>query len=160
MNNWVKSLQIRERVFLLTATVFLVFAVLYLGIWAPLDRGQKSLSLSVNSWKNALIEIRSLKYQLQPLASEQSQQIEHNQSLVVIIDNTLRKRNLYNSLQRSQPITSSRISVEFENITFDELILWLGDLSTKYGLKLQSGNFSYAHDSEGRVNSTITLERS
>ena len=160
MNNWVKSLQIRERIFLLTATVFLVFAVLYLGVWTPLDRGQKSLSLSVDSWKNALIEIRSLKYQLQSLASEQSQQIEHNQSLVVIIDNTLRERNLYNSLQRSQPITSSGISVEFENATFDELILWLGELSTKYGLKLRSGNFSYAHDNNGRVNSTITLERS
>ena len=160
MKNWVKSLRIRERVFLLTATVFLVVTVLYLGIWTPLDRGQESLSLSVDSWKNALIEIRSLKYQLQSLASEQSKQIEHNQSLIVIIDNTLRERNLYDSLQRSQPITSKSISVEFENATFDELILWLGELSTKYGLKLRSGNFSYAHDSEGRVNSTITLERS
>ena len=120
----------------------------------------KNLSLSVDSWKNALIEISSLKYQLQSLASEQSKQIEHNQSLVVIIDNSLRERNLHNSLQRSQPITSSRISVELKNATFDELILWLGELSTKYGLKLQSGNFSYARDSEGRVNSTITLEKS
>lgn len=160
MRNWFESLQIRERIFVLTAAVFLVFAVLYFGIWTPLDRGQKSLSLSIDSWKNALIELQPLKSQLQSLASEQSQQVDHNQSLVVIIDNTLRARSLYNSLQRSQPITSSRISVEFENAAFDDLVLWLGDLSTKYGLKLRSGNFSYARDSEGRVNSTITLERS
>jgi general secretion pathway protein M len=160
MRNWFESLQIGERIFVLTGAVFLVVAVLYLGIWTPLDRGQKNLSLSVDSWKNALIELQPLKSQLQSLASAQSQQVDHNQSLVVIIDNSLRARGLYNSLQRSQPITSSRISVEFENAAFDDLVLWLGDLSTKYGLELWSGNFSYARDYEGRVNSKITLERS
>jgi general secretion pathway protein M len=160
MKNWFESLQIREKIFVLTGAVFLVVAVVYLGIWTPLDRGQKSLSLSVGSWETALIELQPLTSQLQPLVSAQSQQIDHNQSLVVIIDNSLRARGLYTSLQRSQPITSSRISVEFENVAFDDLVLWLGDLSMQYGLEVWSGNFSYTRDFKGRVNSTITLERS
>ena len=85
---------------------------------------------------------------------------DRNQSLVVIIDNSLRERGLYNSLQRSQPTTSNGIRVEFENVAFDDLVLWLGDLNTRYDLQLQSGSFSNPGDSEGRVNSTLTLERS
>ncbi|MCH6548616.1 MAG: type II secretion system protein M [Gammaproteobacteria bacterium] len=160
MREWFESLEARERVFVLAATVVLVFAVLYLGIWMPLDRGQKSLSLSVDNWKIALTELRPLQAQLQNSGSGQMQLADRNQSLVVIIDNSLRERGLYNSLQRSQPTTSNGIRVEFENVAFDDLVLWLGDLNTRYDLQLQSGSFSNPGDSEGRVNSTLTLERS
>lgn len=160
MREWFESLEARERVFVLAATVVLVFAVLYLGIWMPLDRGQKSLSLSVDNWTIALTELRPLQAQLQNSGSGQMQLADRNQSLVVIIDNSLRERGLYNSLQRSQPTTSNGIRVEFENVAFDDLVLWLGDLNTRYDLQLQSGSFSNPGDSEGRVNSTLTLERS
>lgn len=160
MREWFESLEARERVFVLAATVVLVFAVLYLGIWMPLDRGQKSLSLSVDNWKIALTELRPLQAQLQNSGAGQMQLADRNQSLVVIIDNSLRERGLYNSLQRSQPTTSNGIRVEFENVAFDDLVLWLGDLNTRYDLQLQSGSFSNPGDSEGRVNSTLTLERS
>ena len=102
MRDWFDSLQARERLFVTAAAVFLAFAILYLGIWMPLDRGQKSLSLSVDTWKTALAELRPLKGQLQGAGQGQTQTVGRNQSLVVIIDNTLRERGLYSALQRSQ----------------------------------------------------------
>ena len=158
MREWFDSLQSRERLFVITAAAFLAFAILYLGVWMPLERGQKSLALSVNNWKTALAELRPLIGQLQ--VGESGQATDPNQSLVVIIDNTLRERGLYSALQRSQPTASNGIRVEFENVAFDDLVVWLGDLSSKYGLQVQSGSFSSPRDSEGRVNSTLTLERS
>ncbi len=160
MRDWFDSLQARERLFVISAAVLLAFAILYLGLWMPLDRGQKSLSLSVDTWKTALAELRPLKGQLQGAGQGQTQTAGRNQSLVVIIDNTLRERGLYSALQRSQPTTGNGIRVEFENVAFDDLVLWLGDLSNSYGLQVQSGSFSNPRDSEGRVNSTLTLERS
>ncbi len=160
MRDWFDSLQARERLFVMAAAIFLVFAILYLGIWMPLDRGQKSLSYSVDSWKTALAELRPLKSLLQSTGSGQTQTSARNQSLVVIIDNTLRERGLYSALQRSQPTTGNGIRVEFENVVFDDLVLWLGDLSVRYGLQVQSGSFSNPRDNEGRINSTLTLERS
>lgn len=159
MRDWFDSLQARERLFVVTAAMFLAFAVLYLAIWMPLDRGQKSLALSVDTWKTALAELPPLKGQLQVAGNGQTQSASGNQSLVVIIDNTLRERSLYSALQRSQPTAGNGIRVEFENVAFDDLVLWLGDVSSKYGLQLQSGSFSIRQDSKGRVNSTLTLER-
>lgn len=160
MRDWFDSLQARERLFVVAAAVFLVFAVLYLGIWMPLDRGQKTLSASVDNWKTALTELRPLISQLRSTGPGQSQTTGRNQSLVVIIDNTLRERGLYSALQRSQPTTGNGIRVEFDNVAFDDLVLWLGDLSARYGLQVQSGSFSNPQESAGRVNSTLTLERS
>jgi general secretion pathway protein M len=65
------------------------------------------------------------------------------------------------ALKRSQPTTSTGIRVEFEGVAFDELILWLGDLSTQYAMDVQAGRLSEAaRAGPGRVNATLTLERS
>ena len=160
MRDWFESLEARERWMVLTAGVFLVFAALYLGLWMPLDRGQESLSSSVDRYKSALAELRPLKGQLQSTGSRPTPSAGANQSLVVIVDTTLRERGLSSALQRSQPTTTNSIRVEFEGAAFDDLVLWLGDVGQRYGLQVQQGSFSVARDLEGRVDSTLTLERS
>ncbi|MGH8193844.1 MAG: type II secretion system protein GspM [Woeseiaceae bacterium] len=160
MKSWFESLEARERLFVVAAGVMLAIAVFYLAVWMPLDRGERYAATNVEGWRGSLAEIELLKGDLQAAASSDNTQANLNQSLVVIIDNTLRERGLYNSLQRSQPTATQGIRVEFENVAFDELILWLGDLGSSYGLQVESGSFSTtAEDSSGRVNATLTLER-
>jgi general secretion pathway protein M len=160
MRDWFESLEERERLFVLAAAILLVFALFYLAVWMPLERGQKNLEASIENWKGSLTELRVLKGSVGATDSRQGPPDDLNQSLVVVVDNTLRQRALYSSLQRSQPTASNGIRVEFENAAFDDLVLWLGDLSSRYGLQVQSGSFSAAsRQYDGRVNSTLTLER-
>lgn len=159
MKDWFAALQPRERLFVTGAMAFVALAVLYLGIWRPLDKAHDAMQDSVQTWSSALSELRPLRVQLQN-ASLAGNQARGNESLVVIIDNSLRQRGLYNALQRSQPTAQNGIRVEFENASFDDLVLWLGDLATTHNLQLQSGSFSSTSaDSVGRVNATVTLER-
>ncbi|MEX2125749.1 MAG: type II secretion system protein M [Woeseia sp.] len=160
MRTWFASLEERERLFVVAAAVMLAIAVFYLAIWMPLDRGQKSLATSIDTWRDSLAELRVLKSSIGTSDARRNVPADVNQSLVVIVDNTLRERGLYNSLQRSQPTATNGIRVEFENVAFDDLVLWLGDLSSRYGLQVQSASFSAASEqNDGRVNSTLTLER-
>lgn len=161
MKDWFTSLEVRERMFVAAAVVFIIFAAAWFGIWAPLDSGQKSTAARVATWKNSLAELRPMKSQLQAAGASQPAVSGQDQSLVVIVDNTLRQRGLYNSLQRSQPTPGGNgIRVEFENAAFDDLMLWLGDLHRQYALQVQTSSFSIAtNDNQGRVNSTVTLER-
>ena len=161
MRSWFDSLQEREKILVLTAAMFIVFAVLWFGIWTPLASGQKSAAAMVDTWKISLAELRPLKGRIQASATGQPIQAGQDQSLVVIIDTTLRQRGLYNALQRSQPTPAGNgIRVEFENASFDDMMLWLGDLNRQYGLLVVSGSFSVAAgENPGRVNSTLTLER-
>jgi general secretion pathway protein M len=160
MRSWFESLEERERLFVIAAAVLLAVAVFYLVVWMPLDRGQRNLATSLDNWRDSMAELRVLRSSAATGGATADLPADANQSLVVIIDNTLRERALYNSLQRSQPTATNGIRVEFENVAFDDLVLWLGDLSARYGLQVQSGSFSAAsQDNDGRVNSTLTLER-
>ena len=161
MKSWFMSLAARERIFVLGAIVFIVFAVAWFGIWVPLDSGQQTARERVETWQQGIAALRPLKGQVQASTSGRPVVTGQNQSLVVIIDNSLRQRGLYGSLQRSQPTPAGDgIRVEFESAAFDDLMLWLGDLHRQYGLQVESGSFSVASgESPGRVNSSVTLQR-
>jgi type II secretory pathway component PulM len=139
-----------------------VIALLYTFVWAPLDSGHRALQSNVVAWERSLAELRPLKG-LQ-VASTNSRPTAvpggSQQTPVVIVDLTLRARGLDRSLQRSQPTTSNGIRVEFENVAFDDLVLWLGDLGAQYAMHVSSGSLSVASRAgPGRINATLTLER-
>lgn len=158
MRDWFDNLDERERLFVIAAAAVLILAVFYLAIWLPLERGRSSLAGSVTGWQNSIADLRLLQGDLRSL--NQSETAGLDQSLVVIVDETLRSRGLYSSLQRSQPTGRTGIRVELENVAFDDLILWLGDLSSRYALQVEAASFSAAsRNHDGRVNATITLER-
>ena len=140
---------------------FVVLAIAWFGIWVPLDNGHKAVAERVDTWKSSLATLRPMRGQVQAAASGRPVNAGQNQSLVVIVDTSLRQRSLTNSLQRSQPTPSGTgIRVEFESAAFDDLILWLGDLHRQYALQVESGSFSISSsETPGRVNASVTLQR-
>ena len=161
MRDWFESLEQRERLFIGGGAIIVVVALFFALIWMPLDKSHKELSASVATWERTLAELRPLKGMQIPAAGS-TRAVPNNagQTPVVIVDQTLRARGLDRSLQRSQPTTSNGIRVEFENVAFDDLVLWLGDLSAQYAMDVTSGSFSASNRAEvGRINATLTLER-
>lgn len=162
MREWFASLEQRERLFVAGGAVVVVVALFYVLIWMPLDSGHDDLNSSIAVWERSLEELRPLRG-IQPGAAAATSPVAAGaqQTPVVIVDQTLRARGLDRSLKRSQPTTGNGIRVEFENVAFDDLVLWLGDLSRQYAMEVTSGSFSSGPRSEaGRVNATLTLERS
>lgn len=162
MKDWYLDLQPRERFMVSLAAAFVAFAILYLGVWQPVTAGTKRLTDSIETQQRVLALLQQAKGRVtQPGANGQNRTIDRSQSLVVLVDTTLRSHSLYQSLQRSQPAGVNGIRVEFQNVAFDQLIGWLAELSNDYDLQVQSGSFSTSNNSPpGRVNSTLTLERS
>ena len=160
MKDWFLSLEQRERLFVSVGAVAVILALLYALVWKPLDDGHKALASSVAAWQRSLADLRPLRG-MQPQAGSSVRPVAGgNQTPVVIVDQTLRARGLDRSLQRSQPTTSNGIRVEFENVAFDDLVLWLNDLGTQYAMQVASGSLSTSSRSgPGRVNATLTLER-
>jgi len=161
MRDWFEALEFRERLFVLGGAAVVVIALLYAFLWMPLENGQKEMRANVLAWERSLAELRPLRGR-QPAAtgSRQITQGAAQQTPVVIVDQTLRARGLDRSLQRSQPTTSNGIRVEFENVAFDDLVMWLGDLGTQYAMQVTSGSLSTsARAGPGRINATLTLER-
>ncbi len=161
MKDWFQDLEPRERLFIAGGGVVVLAALFYAFVWMPLDNKHQDLAARVESWERSLAELQPLKGMRLPTGSRPATApAGAARTPVVIVDQTLRARGLDRALQRSQPTTSNGIRVEFENVAFDDLVLWLGDLSNQYAMDVTSGSFSTANRSEvGRVNATLTLER-
>ncbi len=161
MKDWFESLEQREQVFVTAGALVVFVALVYAFVWLPLDSGQRTMSASVSTWERSLAELKPLKgMQVASSGSTPGASSGAQQTPVVIVDQTLRARGLDRALKRSQPTTSSGIRVEFENVAFDDLVLWLGDLSNQYSMHVTSGSMSAnAEAAPGRINATFTLER-
>lgn len=160
MRDWFESLEPRERLFVTAGAVIVAAALLWGLLWAPLDKGHRELQQRVSTWERSLAELRPLASA--PLPGNGSRPASAagaaSQSPVVIVDSTLRSHGL-GQPKRSQP-TPNGIRVEFENVAFDKLVVWLGDLSYQYGMEVQAGSLSAAtSEAPGRINATLTLER-
>jgi len=161
MKNWFDALQQREQMFVSSGVLVVFMAIIYAFVWLPLDTGQQTMSANVSNWERSLAELKPLRgVQLAPTGNLSSATSGGQQTSVVIVDQTLRARGLDRSLKRSQPTTSNGIRVEFEGVAFDDLVLWLGDLSNQYGMHVTSGSMSTtSRAGPGRINATFTLER-
>lgn len=159
MRDWFEGLDAREKLFVSLGVVIVAIALLYGFVWAPLDRNHESKVVSVNDWQRSLAELAPLKGMTQssarPAGSSAGQQAP-----IIVVDQTLRSRGLEQFRRRSQPTSSNGIRVEFENVAFDDLVLWLGDLSEQHAMHVQAGSLSKGSQSgPGRINATLTLER-
>jgi len=160
MKDWFYGLQQRERMFVGVGAVLTLFVLLWGLLWVPLDKGHTAMRENVADWERYLEELRPLGFALNNVNSGTPAQANVAQTPVVVVDQTLRARGLNNSLKRRQP-TPNGIRVEFENVAFDDLVLWLGDLSSRYAMEVQAGSMTVASRAgPGRINAALTLERS
>lgn len=161
MKDWFEALQARERLFVGVGAVIVVISLLYGFVWAPLVKNHAQVTTSVSNWQRSLAELKPLKGIPQSDGSSTPAPGGGGQQApIIIVDQTLRSRGLERYRKRSQPTTSNGIRVEFEDVAFDELVLWLGDLSEQYGMHVQAGSLSAGNRSgPGRINATLTMER-
>ena len=160
MRDWFENLEAREKLFVSIGAIVVALSLLYGLAWAPLDRNHAQVIASVSDWQQSLTELRPLRGAVQSSASGTPRAAASQQSPIIIVDQTLRSRGLEQFRQRSQPTTSNGIRIEFENVAFDDLVLWLGDLADQYGMHVQAGSLSAGGRSgPGRINATLTLER-
>ena len=162
MKDWYESLEAREQTVVLVGAVVGVIALLFGFVWTPISKSHAQVASSVNTWERSLAELRPLR----SLAASGEVNVNgaavssSQQAPIIIVDQTLRSRGLEQYRRRSQPTTANGIRVEFENVAFDELILWLGDLSDQHAMHVQAGSLSaISQAGPGRINASLTLER-
>jgi len=126
-----------------------------------LDRNHKQAAASVSNWERSLAELRPLR-SIAGSGNAAAPRLTASslQAPIIIVDQTLRSRGLEQYRRRSQPTANNGIRVEFENVAFDELVVWLGDLGSQYDLHVQAGSMSVQTQAgPGRINASLTLER-
>lgn len=161
MKDWLDNLEVRERLFVLGGGIIILVALIYAFAWVPLDKQHRQLATSVTNWERSLAELRPLRSIIISSGQRSSRPVVNTQQApIIVIDQTLRSRGLEQYRRRSQPTSTNGVRIEFEGVAFDELVLWLGDLSDQHSMHVQAGSLSgISQAGPGRVNASLTLER-
>ncbi len=158
MKDWFGNLAPREQMLVALAGVLTVVVLIYLGVWLPLDRANDRLETQVESQRELVTDLRQLRGRISAPSAGSAASAPGGQSLVVVVDSTVRQRGLGTTLKRSRPLDGDSIQVSFENVAFDALVEWLGQLGSQHGIEIGSASFSNRAE-PGRVDATLTLER-
>jgi general secretion pathway protein M len=161
MKDWFANLESRERLVVIGGGVFIMIALIYSLAWMPFDKQHRQLATSVANWERSLAELRPLRsIVLANARGAPRPAVAAQQAPIIVVDQTLRGRGLEQYRRRSQPTSTNGVRVELEGIPFDDLVLWLGDLSAEYGMHVQAGSLSaISQAGPGRINASLTLER-
>jgi general secretion pathway protein M len=153
------SLKQREIILLAGGGGILLLILMYLFIWKPLVLESVSIENKIKQLEWSLVEIKYLQ-EIKPNNVQNMSQQQNNEPLVVVIDGVLRKYNLYNNLQRSQPIGENSIRIELNETKFNDLIASLDELQNNYNMNVDTVNISLAQtNQDGAINASITLIR-
>ena len=158
VNAWLRGMTPRERIMVATAAVFVDGALVWLLILNPLYTAKASLTERVADKASLLAQLQQRAAAGSPVSNGPEVQ-GLDQSIVIVIDRTARLRGLSEYLKRNQPDGNNTVRLRFENAPFDDLVTWLSEVKTGYGLATTSASIDVAGP-PGRVNCSIVLERS
>jgi general secretion pathway protein M len=158
LREWFDKLAPRERLLVLVAGAFAIFALVYgLGL-QPLYSARGRAAAEVEAQRSLLTDIEQVARRIGPQGAASSPVPANGESLVVLIDRLTRERGLGTYLKRNQPEGAAGVRLRLENVPFDELTSWLAEVQMRHGLAATSASFDPSGE-PGRVNSNLVLER-
>jgi len=158
VREWFDGLVPRERLLVSCAAVFAGCALAWMLLVQPVLTQKARAENRIRDHQLMLVELSQVAGRIGSQPASGTQPAASGQSLVVIIDRSVRERGLSGYLRRNQPDGQSSIRLRLENIPFDQLIEWLAELQERHGLAANSVTIDPATD-RGRVDTNLVLVR-
>lgn len=156
MKQWWLKLQTRERRTVLIGAGVLLAMCLYLFAWQPLLNERARLLESVQLLQGDQQWMRQAAAQLRQLRGSGAS-TEKYTSLLGVINSTARPVLKDAIVKRVEEDRTTGVRVWIDEVAFDDLVLWLGDLQRRYGVMLTS-LAAERTGKQGRVNARLTLQ--
>lgn len=128
--------------------------LLLLAVWLPVERHVSNLEHRVQTKQADLAWLRSVAPQLAALRNASA--AASGGSLVVLVDQVARDTGIARSLRGSQPGDNDTLSVRLEQVPFDALVSWAGELVQHHGVSVVSANIDGGAGA-GTVGATFVL---
>jgi general secretion pathway protein M len=160
MRAWLDNLAPRERLLVIGGAVLVALMLLWGALLAPLYGAADSAASRVEMKRELVNFLTNAAAELRAAGNVPEQAgIEPGQSLVVVVARSAAQAGLDKTLTRNQPVGEDGVRVRFENVPFDGLARWLGELNSAAGLAIDSASFDRTRDT-GRVNASLVLRQS
>ncbi|MCU7852392.1 MAG: type II secretion system protein M [Candidatus Thiodiazotropha sp. (ex Monitilora ramsayi)] len=160
MKMWWLTKTPREQLALILAAAALFLFLLYLMAWQPFSQAVEQKRLLVKSQQSTLNWMQNNLTEIQHLRGSggASRKAASNEALLTLVDRTAKQRQLRQRIQRIKPQGDQTVQLWVEQVAFDTLLIWLGELTQKYGIQIDSLNID-RQELPGLVNARLVLQR-
>jgi len=131
--------------------------ILIFGVLLPLDSSVSKAHARVDKKQADLVWMKGVAPYLAS-ATPMHQPGSGGESLLVIVDRSVREAGMEKSLAGTEPSGQGSIQVRLEKAPFDAMIGWLSRLSTQNGLSVEGATIDTT-GSPGIVNASIVLKQ-
>lgn len=137
LRDWWQGLLPREQQLVSVAGVFVVIAVIYWGVWTPINDAEKQSIAKVEAQQQTLSKVKGLVNKIVSL--KQGEGKTYRGSLSAAANQTAAKYGLV--ITRMQP-QNNKIQIWMDEVPFQALMNYLNDLVQLKGLSLDSIDLS------------------
>lgn len=162
MRDWWLARQPRERLILMLGGILVVATLLYLLVWEPLARERTNLANRVKAQGKTLVWMQQASEQVKQLRTQSPNLTKkaNQSSLMSIVDSSAKRSKIRKPIQRIEPEGKNGVKLWIENVAFDTLVRWLGEVERRYGVLVNRATITRNEETAGQVNSRLSLERS
>lgn len=158
LRTWFEALQPRERWLVLLGAGALLLLVLYLLLWEPLFERHGQLKATVAEQQETLAWMQQASARIRALqrsAPGGAARGLGGRSLLSVVDQSARSAGLGGSIKRIEPDSNKGVKVWLEGASFDQMILWLGNLTRQY--QIETTTVTIEPQGAGRINARLSL---
>lgn len=153
---WFFSLDRRERSMVALCALVALIAVLFLGVWEPI---QKSRERNQAGLERARQISERIDYAAALARSTQGRQTPAaGTSLIAAVDQSSKQGPMGKAPTRIQPQGEKELRVWFEDVSFAASVRWIDRLQNHYGIQIKTLDIE-PESAPGRVKLRATLSR-
>jgi general secretion pathway protein M len=160
MISWFFSLAPRERLILAGGALILSLLLGYVLILEPLNAAIRQKETILGAQRSQMDDLRTIAAEYRSLGSIEPKGGSGTQStsLLAIVDSSGTAKGIKDSIKRLSPEGKDKVRIHLEEAPFDNLVLWLAQLSNDYQITTESTNVRRG-DEVGKVSGNLMLQR-
>ncbi len=161
MREWWDSLQAKERLMAVIGAIFIGIAILYLVVWSPIANSRDHKKMRVENKRETLLWMSQKRQEVEHLKRINPNlfnQATDNRSLLAIVDTGAKQMGIRSSITRIDPNGENNAQIWLEDMSFDYLIVLLGELERRNHVQVANAALSKS-EQIGKVSGKVTLTR-
>ena len=156
MREWWLERTPREQTLLGAGLAVLLFLLVYLAVWEPLQRNLQTSQAQVEQLQADLAWMQAAAAR-RPGAQSTSSPAT-GESLASLIEQSVRRAELADRVKRIEARSREDVQIVFEAAPFDDLLLWLEALARQNAVRVAQASVD-ATPQAGLVNARLVLQR-
>ncbi|MCF6287625.1 MAG: type II secretion system protein M [Proteobacteria bacterium] len=157
--SWYNKLSNSEKQLLKYGAIMVATALFWAFIYQPMNKSIIYKQQQILQLTSQHDEMQASEGLLNKQKVDDAKYIRsNNKPFISWIDEQLDQQQLAQFVTRSEPKDNSSLIINFENVEFDKLAIWLQVLEQKYHINISEADINLTDRSNGLCNARLTLQ--